>query len=182
MPPRWFPRGPRTGEPPADFDREPRRLRVRPAAQLSWSKREAARDWAALRAGYYLLRTNVTDWTDEELWRIYIQLTEAEAVFRIHKSDLSLRPIWHQKADRVLAHILVCFIAYVLWKTLPAWCAKAGLGDEPRRVLSELEEIRQMDVVLPTREGIEIRTRCVSRPTDHQRILLDRLGLRLPKK
>lgn len=152
------------------------------AARLSWSKREAARDWATLSAGCYLLRTNVTDWTDEELWRTYIQLTEAEAAFRIHKSDLSLRPIWHQKADRVQAHILVCFLAYVLWKTLAAWCRKAGLGDEPRRVLSELGEIRQMEVVLPTREGIEIRTRCVSRPTDHQQILLDRLGLRLPKK
>jgi transposase len=151
-------------------------------ARLSWSKREAVRDWATLSAGCYLLRTNVTDWSDEDLWKTYIQLTEAEAAFRIHKSDLSLRPIWHQKQDRVLAHILVCFLAYVLWKTLAQWCAKAGLGDEPRRVLSELCEIRQMDVVLPTREGIEIRTRCVSRPSDHQQILLDRLGLRLPKK
>jgi transposase len=124
----------------------------------------------------------VTDWSDEELWRTYIQLTEAEAAFRIHKSDLSLRPIWHQKQDRVLAHILVCFLAYVLWKMLAQWCAKAGLGDEPRRVLRELCEIRQMDVVLPTREGPEIRTRCISRPSDHQQILLDHLGVRLPKK
>ena len=152
------------------------------AARLTWSKREAARDWATLSAGCYLLRTNVTDWSDEDLWRTYIQLTEAEAAFRIHKSDLSLRPIWHQKSDRVLAHILVCFLAYVLWKMLAQWCAKAGLGDEPRRVLAELSEIRQMDVVLPTREGCEIRSRCISRPSDHQQILLDHLGVRLPKK
>ncbi len=152
------------------------------AAQLTWSKREAARNWATLSAGCYLLRTNVTDWSDEDLWRTYIQLTEAEAAFRIHKSDLSLRPIWHQKEDRVLAHILVCFLAYVLWKMLGQWCAKAGLGDEPRRVLAELSEIRQMDVVLPTREGREIRSRCISRPSDHQQILLDHLGVRLPKK
>lgn len=151
-------------------------------ARLSWTKREAVRDWATLSAGCYLLRTNVTDWSDEDLWKTYIQLTEAEAAFRIHKSDLSLRPIWHQKQDRVLAHILVCFLAYVLWKMLAQWCAKAGLGDEPRRVLKELSELRQMDVVLPTREGVEIRTRCISRPSDHQQILLDHLGLRLPKK
>ena len=151
-------------------------------ARLSWSKREAARDWATLSAGCYLLRTNVTDWSDEDLWKTYIQLTEAEAAFRIHKSDLSLRPIWHQKPDRVLAHILVCFLAYVLWKTLAAFCQRAGLGDEPRRVLKELEEIRVVDVVLPTRNGIEIRKRCLTKPTEHQALLLHHLGFSLPSQ
>lgn len=149
-------------------------------ARIAWKKLAAARDWAALSEGCYLLRTNIADWTDEELWKAYIQLTEAEAAFRIHKSDLSIRPIWHQKEDRVLAHILVCFLAYVLWKTLGQLCDRSGLGNEPRRVLSELSEIRVMDVVLPTRQGVEIRKRCISKPTDHQEILLDRLGLRLP--
>ncbi|MCH8257129.1 MAG: TonB-dependent receptor plug domain-containing protein, partial [Proteobacteria bacterium] len=69
---------------------------------------------------------NIADWSDLELWKAYIQLTEAEAAFRIHKSDLSIRPIWHQKEDRVLAHILVCFLAYVLWKTLATLCERAG--------------------------------------------------------
>jgi transposase len=149
-------------------------------AQLKWKKIEGLRDWATLSAGCYLLRTNVLDWTDEELWKTYMQLTEAEAAFRIHKTDLSIRPIWHQKEDRVLAHILVCFLSYVLWKTLAQLCRQAGLGDEPRRVLNELAEIRLVDVVLPTRDGIEIRQRCVTRPTEHQQILLDRLQLRLP--
>jgi transposase len=149
-------------------------------AQLKWKKMEGLRDWATLSAGCYLLRTNVLDWTDEELWKTYMQLTEAEAAFKIHKTDLSIRPIWHQKEDRVLAHILVCFLAYVLWKTLGQLCRQAGLGDEPRRVLNELAEIRLVDVVLPTRDGIEIRQRCISRPTEHQQILLDRLHLRLP--
>lgn len=149
-------------------------------ARLKWKKVELRRDWSALSAGCYLLRTNIRDWSDEDLWKAYIQLTEAEAAFRVHKSDLSIRPIWHQKQDRVLAHILVCFLAYVLWKTLGQLCQAAGLGDEPRRVLSELADIRLVDVVLPTREGIEIRKRCVSRPTDHQQILLHRLGLKLP--
>jgi transposase len=152
------------------------------AARIEWSKIEATRDWATLSSGCYLLRTNVSDWSDEELWKAYIQLTEAEAAFRIHKSDLSIRPIWHQKEDRVLAHIFVCFLAYVLWKTLGQLCSKAGLGNEPRRVLAELSEIRSMDVILPTRTGPEIRTRCVSKPSDHQQILLEKLNLKLPSK
>jgi transposase len=150
-------------------------------ARIQWKKAEVARDWATLSAGCYLLRSNVTDWSDEELWKAYIQLTEAEAAFRIHKSDLKIRPIWHQKEERVMAHIFVCFLAYVLWKTLGQMCDRAGLGSEPRRVLDELGELRMMDVVLPTRSGIDIRRRCISKPTDHQQILLDRLKLRLPQ-
>lgn len=149
-------------------------------AKLSWKKIADRRHWATLSGGCYLLRSNVRDWSDEELWKAYIQLTEAEAAFRIHKSDLSIRPIWHQKEDRVLAHILVCFLAYVLWKTLAALCQKAGLGHEPRRVLEELSGIRSIDVVLPTREGVEIRKRCVTKPTEHQTILLHHLGMALP--
>lgn len=152
------------------------------AARIEWSKIAANRDWATISAGCYLLRTNVTDWSDEELWKAYIQLTEAEAAFRIHKSDLSIRPIWHQKEERMLAHILVCFLGYVLWKTLAQFCQSAGLGSEPRRVLSEIGEIRSMDVVLPTRSGTEIRTRCISKPTEHQQILLEKLRLKLPSK
>ena len=152
------------------------------AAHIEWSKVDATRNWATLSAGCYLLRTNVADWSDEELWKAYIQLTEAEAAFRIHKSDLSIRPIWHQKEERVLAHIFVCFLAYVLWKTLGQLCDKAGLGSEPRRVLAELSEIRSMDVVLPTRTGPEIRTRCIGKPSDHQQILLEKLRLKLPSK
>jgi transposase len=147
-------------------------------ARLTWQRHADRRDWATLSAGCYLLRSNVTEWSDEELWRAYIQLTEAEAAFRIHKSDLSLRPIWHQKEDRVRAHILVCFLAYVLWKTLAALCRRAGLGDEPRRVLSEL---RLVDVVLPTDQGTEIRRRCITQPSEHQAILLNQLRLNLPR-
>jgi len=149
--------------------------------QLVWRKVESWRNGAALSEGCYLLRTNIQDWSGEDLWQAYIQLTEAEAAFRIHKSDLQIRPIWHQKTERVQAHILVCFLAYVLWKTLGQMCKAAGLGDEPRRVLEELAKIRVVDVVLPTRSNHQIRRRCVSQPTDHQAILLQRLGLNLPK-
>ena len=150
---------------------------------VSWKKNESWREWATLNEGCYLLRTNVTDWSAEDLWHAYIQLTEAELAFRIHKSDLRIRPIWHQAKGRVQAHILVCFLAYVLWKTLHQMTRAAGLGDEPRRIFEELGKISLVDVVLPTREKkVEIRRRYVARPTDHQAILLDHLGLRLPRQ
>jgi transposase len=151
-------------------------------ATVDWSKNESWRAWAELNEGGYLLRTNVTDWSAEELWQAYIQLTEAEAAFRIHKSDLRVRPVWHQKEDRVQAHILVCFIAYVLWKTLHQMTQSAGLGDEPRRLFDELGTISLVDVILPTREGVDIRRRCVRKPTEHQAILLSRLGLSIPRQ
>lgn len=151
-------------------------------AKIQWKKIKPATDWHELSDGCYLLRTNVTDWTDEELWKAYIQLTEAEDAFRIQKSDLRIRPVWHQKEERVLAHIFVCFVAFVLWRTLGELCKRAGLGDEARRVISELSEIRLIDVVLPTDRGIEIRSRCITRPTEHQKILLERLGFRLPSR
>jgi transposase len=150
-------------------------------AQLTWEKVESWRSWAKLSEGCYLLRSNVSNWTAAELWQAYMQLTEAEGAFRIHKSDLSLRPIWHQKKQRVQAHVLVCFLAYVLWKTLGQMCKSAGLGDEPRKVLAELAAIQTVDVILPTRCGREIKKRCIGKSTEHQAILLHKLGLQLPR-
>lgn len=96
---------------------------------------------------------------------MYIQLTEAAAAFRIQKSDksdLQLRSIWHKKPKRVEAHILVCFLAYVLWKTLAQLYHRARLGNEPRKVFQELAEVTLVDVLLPTRSGVTIRKRCIS--------------------
>ena len=151
-------------------------------AMVSWTKRDDWRDWSRLSEGCYMLRSNIRDWSPEDLWKAYIQLTEAEDAFRIQKNDLQIRPIWHQKEDRVLSHILVCFLSYVLWKTLGGLCRQAGLGDEPRKVFHELSQIKLTDVVLPTRNGKEIRLRCVGTPTKHQQILLQRLKLNLPKR
>ena len=150
-------------------------------AQLKWEKVQSWRSWASLSEGCYLLRSNVKDWSAADLWRAYTQLTEAEGAFRIHKSDLSLRPVWHQKKERVQAHVLVCFLAYVLYKTLGQMCKSAGLGDEPRKVLDEIAAVQTVDVILPTRCGQELRKRCVAKPTEHQAILLYKLGLSLPK-
>ena len=152
--------------------------------RLQWSVNEQWDGWARQSEGSYVLRTNVRDWTPEEMWKTYIQLWEVEAAFRMHKSELSIRPIWHQKEERVLAHILVCFLAYVLWKTLEQWQSRAGLGNSPRTILEEIGRIHSADVVLPLGDnsGREARIRCVIRPDRAQALLLDRLGLRLPER
>ena len=139
-------------------------------------------DWAALSEGTYLLRSNITDWSDQQLWKAYIQLTQAEAAFRIQKDQLIVRPIWHQREDRVQAHILVCFLAFVLWKSLEMWQQRAGLGNSPRTILEELARIQSHDVVLPTSTHGQIRLRCVTQPDPAQAALLDRLGIVLPTR
>jgi transposase len=152
--------------------------------RLQWSVNSDWEQWAELSEGTYVLRTNITDWSGDQLWKTYIQLCEAEAAFRIEKSDLCIRPIWHHKADRIRAHILICFLAYVLWKTLQKWQSLAGLGDTPRTIFTELSRIHSSDVVLPLADGSGrvLRIRCVVRPEREQAILLQRLGLTLPER
>lgn len=152
--------------------------------KLQWNARAQWDDWARLTEGIYILRTNIHDWTDQQLWNTYIQLTEAEAAFRIAKSDLCIRPIWHHKQDRIKAHILICFLAYVLWKTLQQWQSRAGLGHSPRTILTEFSRIQSADIVLPLADGSmrELRLRCVVRPDREQELLLQRLGLTLPER
>jgi hypothetical protein len=156
--------------------------RVAAGLRLVWSTRAEWDEWARHSEGCYVLRSNIADWSPEDLWRTYIQLAEAEAAFRIQKSELSIRPIWHQRESRVKAHILVCFLAYVLWKTLEQWQRRAGLGQSPRTILDELGRIQSTDVVLPTVDGRDLRLRCVVRPDRAQATLLDRLGLDLPQR
>jgi transposase len=152
--------------------------------KLNWDIRSEWDDWARLSEGTYILRSNIHDWTDEELWKTYVQLSEAEAAFRVQKSDLCIRPIWHRKQDRIKAHVLICFLAYALWKTLQKWQSRAGLGDCPRTILAELSRIHSADIVLPLTDGTkrEIRLRCVVRPDREQALLLQRLGLTLPER
>ena len=156
--------------------------RVGGGVDVIWEKVEDWRGWAELSEGCYLLRSNVTEWKAEELWQAYIQLTEVEAAFRIHKGDLRIRPIWHQKEERVQAHILVCFLAYVLWKMLGQMCKRVGLGSEPHKVFDEIAQIKAVDVVMPTRQGTVIRNRCIAQPTKAQAVLLQMLGLHLPQR
>ena len=149
---------------------------------ISIEQKDAHREWAELSDGCYLLRTNIQNQSPTELWRTYIGLTQIEDCFRISKHDLGLRPIYHQKETRTQAHILVCFLALVMWRTLQQWMSGCGLGTAPRKLLEEMAEIRSMDVVLPTGNERDIRLRTVSRPEKHLAILLQQLALPLPNK
>lgn len=155
--------------------------------KITWNQQARWSEWTDLADGCYVLRSNLTNVDPATLWKRYIQLTEAEWAFRIAKDELSIRPIWHQKAERVEAHILVCFLAYVLWKTLAGWMQRSRLGDAPRTVVDEFARIRSGDVVLQalSRAGEPARTirlRCVTEPTPEQKVLLSRLGLTLPRR
>jgi hypothetical protein len=150
--------------------------------RLNWRERSDWAEWADVTEGAYILRSNIADWSAEELWKLYVQLTEAEAAFRIQKSELKIRPVWHHTEDRTKAHILVCFLAYALWKTLSGWQKKARLGSSPRTVLEEFRNIQSTDVVLPLEDGPDLRLRCVVQPDDAQKILLNHLGLKLPRR
>jgi len=154
---------------------------------VTWKRNGRWGEWAAVSEGCYLLRTNLVETDPATLWKRYIQLTEAEWAFRITKDELAIRPVWHHGADRVKGHILVCFLAYAMWKTLAQWMRGAGLGDAPRTVLEEFARIKSGDVVLPTRDpdgrpGRTLRVRCVTAPDESQRVLLSRLGLALPER
>jgi len=155
--------------------------------KVAWERSQSWNEWVSLAEGCYILRSNLCDVDPVTLWKQYIQLTEAEWAFRIAKDELVIRPIWHQKEDRVRAHILVCFLAYVLWKTLAGWMQRAGLGDAPRTLLEEFAKIKSGDVVLQaqSRDGgpsRTIRLRCVPEPDAAQKVLLSRLGLSLPRR
>ena len=158
-------------------------------AKLSvrWSRNRSWGEWASLSEGCYLLRTNLKETDPATLWKRYTQLTEVEAAFRITKDELKIRPVYHQLDRRIEAHILVCFLAYVLWKTLAQWMKGARLGDAPRTLIEELARIKSGDVVLPTQQkngrlGPTVRLRCVMTPDKPQQVLLQRLGLQLPTR
>jgi len=137
------------------------------------------------RHGTYLLRTNCTETDPAQLWRWYIQLTQAEAAFRTAKSDLKLRPVYHQKTERVEAHILVCFLALALWRVLEQWMRGKGLGTCARKLAAEVATIKSMDVVVPVKRGAEtaeLTVRTVARPDRHVAELLAHLDLELPRR
>ena len=155
--------------------------------EVAWTRNTRWSEWTAMSDGCYLLRTNLPEKDPAVLWKSYIQLTEAEWAFRITKDELEIRPIWHQNQDRVKGHILVCFLAYVMWKTLAQWMKAGGMGQAPRTLVEEFARIKSGDVVLHTRRpdgrpGRQIRLRCVTSPDDHQRVFLNRLGLTLPQR
>ena len=147
--------------------------------RLSWQMKDDRKKWREAREGAYLLRTNLQAETAEELWSKYMQLTEAEASFRALKSELSIRPLFHQLETRVKAHVMVAFLGYALWVTLkhrlkrrPAILPKdsaSGVDNaqplSPMRALALLSTLQSADIVLPTTDGHEIRQRRITEPT-----------------
>ena len=163
--------------------------------RLLWQMKEDRKNWRESREGAYLLRTNLKAETAEELWAKYMQLTEAEASFRALKSELSIRPLFHQIEPRVKAHVMVAFLGYALWVTMkhllkrrPAIVPKpsaSGVDNaeplSPMKAIALLSTLQSADIILPTTDGHEIRLRRITEPTAEQKSLLRQLGISLPE-
>jgi len=149
---------------------------------LEWQALEGRQTWQQAREGAYLLRTNLPPQEPVQLWKSYIQLTEAEAAFRVLKSELSIRPIFHQLERRAKAHILVAFLGYALWVTLKHLLIRKGSDLSPARALGLLGTLVSADIVLPTTDGREIRLRRITTPSGEQKQVLDLLGITVPQR
>jgi transposase len=150
--------------------------------RLDWKMREDRRSWQEAREGAYLLRTNLPPGHPDQLWKSYIQLTEAEAAFRVLKSELAIRPIFHQLEHRAKAHVLVAFLGYALWVTLKHLLIAKRMKYSPAQALALASTLHSADIVLPTTDGREIRLRRVTTPTAQQRALFAQLGMELPER
>ncbi len=150
--------------------------------RLEWQALPGRQNWQRAREGAYLLRTNLPPGEPAQFWKSYIQLTEAEAAFRALKSELSIRPIFHQLERRAKAHILVAFLGYALWVTLKHLLVRKGSAFSPAKALDLLGTLVSADIVLPTTDGREIRLRRVTNPTAEQKHLLAELGITLPER
>jgi transposase len=172
-------------------------LRDTPAGvRLFWQIKDDRKVWRELREGAYMLRTNLQAGTAKELWSQYMQLTEAEASFRALKSELSIRPLFHQLEPRVKAHVMVAFLGYALWVTLkhllkrrPAIVPQPSLSGvnnaqplSAMKALALLSSLHSADIILPTTDGRQIRLRRITEPTAEQKSLLQQIGLRLPER
>ena len=149
-------------------------------ARLQWSVKPEQEKWREAREGAYMLRTNLTAESAGELWQKYMQLTEAEAVFRALKSELAVRPLFHQLEKRVKAHVLVAFLGYALLVTLKHLLKRSHSPCSPAQALSVLSRLHSADIVLPTVDGREIRLRRITEPEDEQRTVLQALHVHMP--
>jgi transposase len=168
---------------------------------LTYTWRVAKFKEALSRDGAYLLRSNQAGWSAQEFWETYIQLTVVERAFRVLKSHLLLRPIWHHYSGRTRAHVFVCVLAYALWKTLDHLAKRAGLQTlihkpDPRRrnaapkprpmtpevILRELARVQIGDILLETTTGQQLALRRVARPEGEAKRILEALGLQLPER
>jgi transposase len=137
---------------------------------------------AELRDGHYLLRTNLVAEDPAVLWERYMLLTQIEAAFKCLKSDLGIRPIYHQLERRVDAHILIAFLAYCLTVTLKHRLQPQAPGLTPRAVLEKLAAIQMLDVSFPTTDGRRLVMPRYTEPNPEQALLLHQLKFFLPQQ
>jgi hypothetical protein len=169
--------------------------------RLNWTWNRAKFRAALAGDGAYLLRSNREGWSAQEFWETYIQLTVVEHAFRVLKSELLLRPVWHHYSGRTQAHVMICVLAYALWKTLDHLAQRSGLMTEIRKpdawrrkaapksrpmtpevILRELGQIAIGDILLETTDGQKLSLRRVARPTAEQKRILDALKLEIPER
>jgi len=150
--------------------------------RLRWVWDREALRLAALRDGAYLLRTNLTDRTPEALWKMYVQLTEAEAVFRALKSELAVRPIWHWVGPRVEAHVMVAFLGYCLWVCMKQKLKAVAPSLSPWQLLDQFGRILQVEVWFKLRAGGAICLPRITQPEPAQAILLHQMGWSIPEQ
>ena len=134
------------------------------------------------REGRYLLRSNMVAEDPATLWRLYVQLTEVEQAFKELKNDLAIRPIFHQREERIEAHIFVSFIAYCLLVTLKNLARPRANGLTPRAIIEAFAAIQMVDVHLPTTDGRHLILPRHTQPNKEHELLLHQLGMTLPQQ
>jgi transposase len=150
--------------------------------KLSWHWDRQALRLAQHRDGAYLLRTNLSDHRPEALWRMYVQLTEVEAVFRALKSELAIRPIWHWVGPRVEAHVLVAFLGYCLWVCLKQKLKASAPGLSPWQLLDQFQRIVQVEVWFKLKAGGAICLPRITQPEPAQAMIMHQLNWSLPEQ
>lgn len=148
--------------------------------EWKWSKKRLRH--VRRRDGAYLLRCNLEPLDPEDLWKLYIQLTDVEEAFRCLKSELSIRPIWHYTQERVEAHILIAFLGYCLWVLLKQKLRQAAGSITPARALESLQEIRMVEVWFQLRDGRHLCLPRITQPEKEQALILHHLGWGLPEQ
>jgi transposase len=150
--------------------------------RLQWAIKPDQQKWREAREGAYMLRTNLAAESAADLWQKYMQLTEVEAAFRALKSELAIRPLFHQLEKRVKAHVMIAFIGYALLVTLKHLLKRQQHGCSPAQAITSLSRLHSADIVLPTVDEREIRLRRITEPEAEQRTLLHALQMHLPAR
>jgi transposase len=149
---------------------------------FTWRLRKTRLRQVRRREGRYLLRTNLTEENPVKLWEYYTQLTQVEEAFKNLKGDLALRPVYHQREDRIEAHIFVSFLAYCLHVTLRRWLRDLAPGLTPRSVVEKFAAVQMIDVHLPTTDGRHVILPRHTQPEQELQVLLHQLQLTLPEQ